>query len=370
MKTIQLRRRAIRLWLYGMAFLVVAMVTVGGVTRLTDSGLSIVEWRPVTGIVPPLSQADWRAEFAKYQTSSEYELANKGMTLDAFKHIYWWEWAHRSLGRVIGAAFLLPFLVFLFKGWIEPALKWRLWLIFALGGLQGGIGWWMVASGLAGRVDVAQERLAVHLTMACIILVALVWTARSLAPMRSVGVARRLAPTAMLLLALVVVQIGLGGLVAGLKAGLVYDTWPLIDGALIPAGERLFVLAPVWTNFLDNHLTVQFAHRTMAYVLIIAAIAHAADCAGNGSRAIAASAAALALLLLVQAVLGIMTLIWHVPLLLALAHQAGAIAVLITATVHAHSLLAGRLRVEAECPPDRNARGTLDDLGSEPVKAA
>jgi cytochrome c oxidase assembly protein subunit 15 len=377
MKNIQSRRRAIRLWLYAMAFLVVAMVTVGGATRLTDSGLSIVEWRPVTGVVPPLSQADWLAEFAKYQTSSEYELANKDMTLDAFKRIYWWEWAHRSLGRVIAAAFLVPLLAFLFKGWIEPALKWRLWLIFALGGLQGAIGWWMVASGLAGRVDVAQERLAVHLTMACIILVALVWTARSLAParglapMRSVGVARRLAPTAMILLVLVVVQIALGGLVAGLKAGLVYDTWPLIDGALVPARERLFLLAPAWTNFLDNHLTVQFTHRTMAYVLIIAAVAHAVDCAGNGSRAITASAAALALLLLVQAMLGIMTLIWHVPLLLALAHQAGAIAVLIAVTVHAHSLLAGHLdRVEAERPPDRNARGTLDDLGSEPVKAA
>jgi cytochrome c oxidase assembly protein subunit 15 len=375
MMTIQSRRRAIRLWLYAMAFLVVAMVTVGGATRLTDSGLSIVEWRPVTGLVPPLSQADWLAEFAKYQTSSEYELANKGMTLDPFKRIYWWEWAHRSLGRVIAAAFLLPLLAFLFKGWIEPALKWRLWLIFALGGLQGAIGWWMVASGLAGRVDVAQERLAVHLTMACIILVALVWTVRSLAPasglapMRSVGAARRLAPTAMMLLVLVVVQIALGGLVAGLKAGLVYDTWPLIDGALVPARERLFLLAPAWTNFLDNHLTVQFTHRTMAYVLIIAAIVHAVDCAGNGSHAITASAAALALLLLVQAVLGIMTLIWHVPLLLALAHQAGAIAVLITATVHAHLLLAGRLRVEAERPSDRNARGTLDDLGSEPAKS-
>jgi heme a synthase len=218
--------------------------------------------------------------------------------------------------------------------------------------------------------------LAVHLTMACIILVALVWTVRSLAPasglapMRSVGAARRLAPTAMMLLVLVVVQIALGGLVAGLKAGLIYDTWPLIDGALIPARERLFLLAPAWTNFLDNHLTVQFTHRTMAYVLIIAAVAHAVDCASNGSRAITASAAGLALLLLVQAVLGIMTLIWHVPLLLALAHQAGAIAVLIVATVHAHRLLAGRLRVEAERHPDRNVCGTLDDLGSEPVKAA
>src|SRR5262245_55779326 len=184
MTTLQ-RRRAISLWLTAVAVLVVAMVTVGGATRLTDSGLSIVEWRPVTGTVPPLSQADWAVEFDKYKTSSEYALVNRGMTLDAFKRIYWWEWAHRLLGRVIGAVFLLPLLVFLFKGWIEPRFKWRLWLIFGLGALQGAIGWWMVASGLVGRVDVAQERLAVHLTMACLILVALVWTARSVAPPRT-----------------------------------------------------------------------------------------------------------------------------------------------------------------------------------------
>ena len=148
------------------------MVMVGGATRLTDSGLSIVEWRPVTGVVPPVSERAWMFEFEKYKTSSEYELANKGMSLDEFKRIYWWEWVHRLLGRLIGAAFLLPLLFFQLRGWIEPGLKWRLWLVFALGAVQGAIGWWMVASGLVGRVDVAQERLAIHLTMACLILIA------------------------------------------------------------------------------------------------------------------------------------------------------------------------------------------------------
>jgi cytochrome c oxidase assembly protein subunit 15 len=175
-------RRAIRLWLYGVAVLVVLMVMVGGATRLTDSGLSIVEWRPVTGALPPFREQAWMVEFDKYKTSSEYELVNKGMTLNQFKRIYWWEWGHRLLGRVIGAAFLLPLLFFQLRGWVEPGLKGRLWFVFALGALQGAIGWWMVASGLVGRVDVAQERLAIHLTTACVILVAVIWTARSIAP--------------------------------------------------------------------------------------------------------------------------------------------------------------------------------------------
>ena len=370
MTTLPQRRRAIRLWLTAVAVLVIAMVTVGGATRLTDSGLSIVEWRPVTGTVPPLSQADWVAEFDRYKTSSEYALVNQGMTLAEFKRIYWWEWAHRVLGRVIGVVFLVPLLVFLFKGWIEPRLKWRLWLIFGLGALQGAIGWWMVASGLVGRVDVAQERLAVHLTTACLILVALVWTARSLAPVPAGEVKippRRLRYGAVAILVLVVAQIALGGLVAGLKAGLIYDTWPLIDGAFVPAREKLFALTPAWLNFLDNHLTVQFTHRMMAYALITAAILHACDCAVNGPRRLRASAVLLVLLLLMQAALGIATLLRHVPLLLALAHQGGAIAVLVAATLHAHSLVGGRTEAEQV---DQNVHGSLDHLGAKPMKTA
>jgi heme a synthase len=369
MTTLQ-RRRAISLWLTAVAILVVAMVTVGGATRLTDSGLSIVEWRPVTGTVPPLSQADWVAEFDKYKTSSEYALVNRGMTLNEFKRIYWWEWAHRLLGRVIGVVFLLPLLVFLFKGWVEPRLKWRLWLIFGLGALQGAIGWWMVASGLVGRVDVAQERLAVHLTMACLILVALVWTARSLAPVRTgeaaVAMPRRQTYGAVAILVLAVVQIALGGLVAGLKAGRIYDTWPLIDGAFIPAREKLFSLAPAWLNFFDNHLTVQFTHRMMAYGLIAAAILHACDCLIHGPRLARTGAMALVLLLLMQAALGIATLLWNVPIALALAHQGGAIAVLLAATLHAQNLVGRRIVAQ----PDQRADGPLDRLGVEPMKTA
>ena len=357
---IDAHRPIVRFWLYGVAALIALMVIVGGITRLTDSGLSIVEWRPVTGTVPPLSENAWAAEFEKYKTSSEYELVNKGMTLNEFKRIYWWEWAHRLLGRVIGAAFLLPLLLFQFRGWIEPGIKWRLWLIFALGALQGGIGWWMVASGLVGRVDVAQERLSIHLTMACLILIAVVWTARRLAPVTSVASAavasaipRRLAWTAVTILSLLVVQIALGGLVAGLKAGFVYNTWPLIDGALIPARERLFLLAPAWANLIDNHLAVQFTHRMVAYLLVTLAVFHAADCAYHNEGRV--SAIALAALLLLQATLGVTALLWHVPMLLALAHQSVAVVTLVTATVHAANLLAGKPRAVAYRDSNGNA---------------
>ena len=286
MQPMNAHQRAIRIWLYAVAGLVFLMVMVGGATRLTDSGLSIVEWRPVTGTLPPLDEAGWLAEFDKYKTSSEYQLVNKGMTLGAFKRIYWWEWGHRFLGRAIGVVFLLPFLFFLWRGWVEPKLKPRLWLIFGLGGLQGAIGWWMVASGLVGRVDVAQERLAIHLTVACLILIAIVWTARGMTAPRPVAtMPRRLVWTATAILVLTIGQIALGGLVAGLKAGLVYDTWPLIDGALVPARERLLFLDPGWLNVVDNHLTVQFNHRMAAYVVLALALGHAFDGARHGRRA-------------------------------------------------------------------------------------
>jgi cytochrome c oxidase assembly protein subunit 15 len=344
------RRRAIRLWLYFVAALVIVMVVIGGATRLTDSGLSIVEWRPVTGTVPPVTQANWISEFEKYKTSSEYELVNKDMSLDEFKRIYWWEWGHRLLGRLIGVAFLLPLVVFHWRGWVEPGLQWRLWFIFALGGLQGAIGWWMVASGLVGRVDVAQERLAVHLTMAGLILVAIVWTARGVAPRGLVAAApRRLRVSGAVLVALILVQIGLGGLVAGLKAGLVYDTWPLIDGALIPSTERLFFLAPAWTNLVDNHLTVQFAHRMAAYLLVVLTLLHSLDAARYGAAA-RRGALALALVVVAQAALGIVTLLWNVPMSLALAHQFAAFLLLIVATIHAQNLRIAAFRMRRSPP--------------------
>jgi cytochrome c oxidase assembly protein subunit 15 len=344
---------AVRGWLYAIAALVFAMVLVGGTTRLTDSGLSIVEWRPVTGAIPPLSDTQWAAEFEKYKTSSEYALANKGMSLADFKRIYWWEWIHRFLGRLIGAAFLIPFLFFLWRGWIEPRLKPRLWAIFALGALQGAVGWWMVASGLVNRVDVAQERLAVHLLLACLIFAALLWTARSIewqqmAPQEP----RRIIAGAWTILVLTFVQIGVGGLVAGLKAGLIYDTWPLIDGAFVPSASKLFFLEPAWRNFVDNHLTVQFMHRMTAYALLAVAVLHVLDCLLDAAAATRRGALMIAGLIVAQAAIGIATLLANVPISLALAHQAGAIVVLAAATIHLHMLSAHPqgIRLHAEQP--------------------
>src|SRR3954452_7189254 len=212
------RRPFVRAWLYAVAALMVLTLVVGGATRLTESGLSIVEWKPVTGVMPPLSQAAWQAEFAKYRQIPQYRERNSGMSLDEFKTIYWWEWSHRLLARLVGAAFLLPFLFFLWRGWIEPGLKARLWALFGGGAVLGGVGWWMVSSGLAGRVSVSQYRLAFHLTLACTIYAAILWTARGLEPQPAETAPRRLQRTALGLAILVLLQIYLGALVAGLDA--------------------------------------------------------------------------------------------------------------------------------------------------------
>lgn len=333
------RNRAIRIWLYAVAALIFAMVLVGGATRLTESGLSIVEWKPVTGALPPMSEAAWQAEFAKYKTIPQYHQMNRGMSLAEFKEIFWWEWTHRLMGRLIGAAFLLPFLWFLVKGWVGPGLRWRLWTIFGLGALQGAIGWWMVASGLADRVSVSQYRLAVHLVLACVIFAAIVWTAARLAGRPSIDAPPRIRKTAFALLALALVQIYLGALVAGLRAGLIYNTWPLMDGAFIPDAARLFYEAPWWRNFFDNTLTVQFTHRMVAYAIWVAAMLHAFDAwrTMRGGPAVT-HAMVLAGLVTIQAVLGILTLLQQVPIGLALAHQAGAVLVLTIATVHTQAL--------------------------------
>ena len=311
------------------------MVIVGGTTRLTESGLSIVEWKPVTGTLPPLSDAAWQAEFEKYQAIPQYQLLNRGMTLDGFKTIYWWEWAHRLLGRVIGAVFLVPLLWFLWRGWIEPGLRGRLWTIFGLGALQGAVGWWMVASGFRERVDVSQYRLATHLVLACLIYVAIVWTAARLGPAPPAEAPLRIRASAIVLLILVLVQLYLGALVAGLDAGLTYNTWPLIDGQLVPAVTELFSAHPWWRNLFENRLTVQFDHRMMAYALWLCAVLHAADVARTSRGPVLASAVALAAAVTLQAALGIVTLLNVAPLGLALAHQAMAMVVLTLATLHA-----------------------------------
>jgi heme a synthase len=340
----QSHARIIRLWLYAVAGLVLAMVLVGGATRLTESGLSITEWQPVTGALPPLGEAQWQAEFQKYQAIPQYRALNSGTSLDAFKTIYWWEWTHRLLGRLIGAAFLLPFLFFLWRGWIEPPLRPRLWLIFGLGALQGAVGWWMVASGLAGRIEVSQYRLATHLVLACLIYVALLWTARRLDDRPRVITAPRVRGIAIALLLLVLAQIYLGALVAGLRAGLIYNTWPLIDGALVPGTAQLFFNTPLWRNFFENALTVQFDHRMVAYALWLLAAWHVFDTFRAAQRGPSfVGALALFLVITLQAALGIATLLEHAPLVLALSHQAVAMLVLTIAALHAAGLTAPKV---------------------------
>ena len=335
----QARRHAVRAWLLAVAALMVVTLIVGGATRLTESGLSIVEWRPVTGVVPPLDAAQWQAEFAKYQTIPQYRERNRGMSLDDFKTIYWWEWSHRLLARLVGAAFLLPLLWFMWRGDIEARLRLRLWTIFGLGAALGAVGWWMVSSGLADRVNVSPYRLGFHLTLACIIYAMILWTAQQLVAREPLLLPARIRMSAIGLMVLVLVQIYLGALVAGLRAGLIYNTWPLIDGEFLPDASRLLVQEPRWRNFFENALTVQFDHRMAGYALLVCALLHAAD-VGRAVRGgvVLAGALALAVAIALQAVLGILTLLYQVPLPLALAHQAMAILVLTIAVAHAQRL--------------------------------
>jgi cytochrome c oxidase assembly protein subunit 15 len=340
--------RVIRLWLYAVAALVFVMVLVGGATRLTESGLSITEWRPVMGTLLPLGETEWQAEFEKYQAIPQYRELNRGMSLDQFKTIYWWEWVHRLIGRLVGVAFLVPFLWFLGRGWVTVRLQPRLWFIFALGALQGAVGWWMVASGLADRVEVSQYRLATHLVLACAIYVALIWTARRLEDLPALILPGRVRATAAGLLVLVLLQIYLGALVAGLRAGYIYNTWPLIDGAFVPDAARLFLDAPLWRNFFENTLTAQFDHRMLAYAIFACALLHTFDVAGLQKRGPALTGAIVLLAAVtLQAALGVWTLLWRVPLAIALIHQAMAMLVLTAATAHAAAVAARAPRVIA-----------------------
>ena len=323
--------RPVAVWLFAVAFLVLAMVVVGGATRLTGSGLSITEWKPISGVLPPLSQAAWLAEFHNYQRIPQYRYINQGMTLEAFKSIFWWEWAHRLLGRLLGVVFALPFVVFLALRRLPHRLTWRCVVLFALGGLQGLVGWWMVKSGLEARVTVAPERLATHLGLALILYMALIWTAwEALAGEGRASLPSRWRPIAACLLVLVYVQCLLGALVAGNQAGLVYNDWPLMAGRFLPqaywsAGLR---------SLLHSQAAVQFNHRMVAYLLFAAAVA--AGVAAARSRRLGARTrwlfAALAGLVTLQALLGVATLMARAPLGLSAAHQAAAAIVLALAT--------------------------------------
>ena len=347
--------RAVRAWLMIVAFLIVCTLLVGGATRLTESGLSIVEWKPVTGTTPPLSEAEWSAEFEAYKKIPQYREMNQGMSLGEFKTIYWWEWTHRALARFIGVAFLLPFLWFLWRGAITGHLMRRLWILFALGGLQGAVGWWMVKSGLAARTSVSQYRLAVHFMLALLLLSAVVWTVRRLQSRPSVVASMRLKITAWVLLALVFLQLYFGALVAGLRAGKIFNTWPNIDGALIPSFDRLFFESPWWRNFFDNMLTVQFCHRMIAYVLLAVAVYHAIDAIRSRASTVVTSGACWLLATIVlQVAIGVATLLHQVPIDMGIAHQANAIVVLTLALLQAERLsarppkpVAGRLGLVA-----------------------
>ncbi|RFC62901.1 heme A synthase [Fulvimarina endophytica] len=336
---IEQNRRAVRLWLLIVVVMVFAIVTVGGATRLTESGLSITEWKPIHGVVPPLSATEWQEEFDLYKRIPQYQEINRGMSLDEFKTIFWWEWAHRLLARTIGVVFAVPLVFFWATGRLEPFLKPRLSGIFVLGAIQGGIGWWMVASGLVDRTDVSQYRLATHLIIASFILASCLWVAE--------GLKRRdfqAAPTkgslavALFILALVFLQIYLGGLVAGLNAGLIYNTWPLMDGAWIPS--NLFAMDPAWVSLFEDHLTIQFVHRMTAYSLFAVTLVHAiaAQVIAPGTRH-ALTAWLLFAGVVCQAMVGIVTLLLVVPISWGLLHQFGGVAVLALAVIHARGLI-------------------------------
>src|SRR5690242_577760 len=246
------RPRALAIWLFVVAAMIVGMVVLGGITRLTESGLSIATWQPITGIIPPLDHAQWMAEFDNYKHIPQYDAFNRNMTLGGFKHIFFWEYLHRLWGRLIGFAFALPLIWFAIRRQIPKGYGWRLVAVLALGGLQGAIGWWMVASGLEVRVEVSHIRLAVHLVTALIILSGVIWTALDLLDRAASPLARpaRLRGLAALAIVLLLVQITLGALTAGLRAGYAFDTWPMMGDGLFPSGVAM--LAPAWRNVVDN----------------------------------------------------------------------------------------------------------------------
>ncbi len=332
-------RRAIALWLFGVCTLLVAMIVLGGLTRLTGSGLSITEWKPIHGALPPLSQTEWQQEFDAYKGIPQYQQVNAGMTLEEFKGIFWWEWAHRNLGRFIGFAFLIPFLVFAFQRRVEPALYPRLIFLFVLGGLQGVLGWFMVMSGLQDRVEVSQYRLVAHLALALAIYAAMLWTALPLSrgEWPAPHLTHPMLRWALAIVGLIYFQMLLGGFVAGLHAGLIYNTWPLMDGQFVPSG--LFARAPWWLAPFEDVTTAQFDHRLIAYVV-------AGSIAGlwfvergrTPIREIEFTANLLLGAMVLQILLGIWTLLAAAPVWLSALHQLGAVALLSAALLHAFEL--------------------------------
>jgi cytochrome c oxidase assembly protein subunit 15 len=318
-------RRPIAYWLFACCAMVFATLIVGGVTRLTHSGLSIVEWQPLVGTIPPLSEGDWLDLFAKYQLTPEFQQVNLAMTVDEFKFIFWWEWVHRLLGRSIGLVFFLPFLGFLLRGQLDRALWPKLFSFFVLGGLQGAMGWYMVKSGLVDDPRVSQYRLTAHLGLAFLIFGLMLWTALDLLrarvprPSSPAGLRRFAAALAGLVFFMVLT----GGLVAGIHAGLAYNSFPLMNGDFMP--EQMWLIEPWWLNLFSNIGTVQFNHRLVAWALIF--LIPILWWRGRGANLSPRARLALDVFLAwlaVQVALGITTLLLVVPVALAAAHQAGA----------------------------------------------
>ena len=323
-------RGAIRVWLMVLFALVCTMIAVGGMTRLTDSGLSITEWRPVTGALPPLSAADWAAEFEKYRQIDQYRLMNEGMTLSEFQVIYWWEWGHRQLGRVIGLVWAVGFLFFWLTKRIPTGWTPRLLLLGALGGTQGAIGWWMVASGLnEGMVSVASYRLATHLGLAFIILGFIAWYAFLLNRSETALLTARRSREGKLfslstgLMHFTFLQILLGALVAGIDAGRSYTDWPLMNGVFFPP-EALDIV-PLWQNFFENPAMAQFVHRLAGYLLASFALVVWLRGRKSAHGATRVAFNAVGLVVLAQIILGIVTVMYAAPWQLGIAHQATAV---------------------------------------------
>ena len=338
--------RTIAYWLLAVSALVFCMVVLGGVTRLTESGLSIVEWQPLIGAIPPLSEADWSVLFAKYQLTPEYQVINRGMSLDGFKQIFWLEYFHRLLGRLIGVAFLLPFAYFLMRDRIRRGLGPKLAAMFVLGGLQGVLGWYMVKSGLVDRPDVSAYRLAAHLVLATAIYLYMIWVALDLlhprGPSARHGKGHRIARVyAPALLGLAVVTLIAGALVAGNDAGFAYNTFPLMDGRLVPVD--LFIYEPAWRNFFESVPLVQLNHRLLAYLTVLGALGLFIASGAYGTRSGLSREARRVISLglgvaLGQFVLGLSTLLLYVPIPLAAAHQAGALLLLTTLIWASHAV--------------------------------
>ncbi len=311
-------------WLFAVAAMVFVMVVLGGVTRLTHAGLSMVEWRPVSGWLPPMNDIEWREVFTNYQAYPEFQKINAGMTLEAFKGIFWLEFLHRLWGRVIGVVFIVPLVFFVVRGWLSRPLRWRLAGAAVLGGLQGGLGWFMVKSGLVDRPDVSQYRLAAHLGLALVIYGYLLWIAFGLVwktPAKATPGMRRFATA---VLALVFITAISGALVAGLDAGLTYNTFPLMDGDFVPDGY--FQMRPVYLNFFENIAAVQFDHRLLAEITFIAVITFWWTSRKSGlPSAVKRVINGLAAVAVLQVGLGISTLLLVVPIGLAALHQAVAV---------------------------------------------